>query len=87
VSVDKVDRNRPLWGKQLDKRGFSEMRAYIQQQNWQSIFIVLGFIAYVGLAFWITADHAYSAIWARPFIVTGALAGVFLLGTGMASNQ
>jgi hypothetical protein len=84
---DKVDRNQVTQEKQPDKRGSSEMRAYMQQQSWQSIIIVLGFIAFVGFALWITADHDYSAIWARPFIITGALIGMFLLGTGIASNQ
>lgn len=63
------------------------MQAHMQRQCWQSMIIVMGFIVYVGSALWVTSAHNFSAIWARPFIIIGALAGMFLVGTGMASNQ
>jgi RsiW-degrading membrane proteinase PrsW (M82 family) len=59
----------------------------MQQQIWQSIIIYFGFVAFAGFALWVTADHNFSAIWARPFVIIGVLIGAYLVSTGIASDQ
>jgi hypothetical protein len=61
------------WGYFWIRRGFSERRDHMQQQqSWQSTVIGLGFLTFAGFALWVAADHNFSAIWAGVGTIVGS---------------